>query len=70
MSLRDDERKELTDEPAEARRIARKLEFHYTLQLGSWLNMIEIEFSVLSQQCLDRRIPINIGGLLVRCGET
>ena len=43
--------------PAEARRIARKLEFHYTPQHGSWLNMVEIEFAVLSQQCLDRRIP-------------
>ncbi len=44
-------------EPAEARRIARKLEFHYTPKHGSWLNMVEIEFSVLSRQCLDRRIP-------------
>jgi hypothetical protein len=43
--------------PAEARRIARKLEFHYTPKHGSWLNMVEIEFAVLSQQCLDRRIP-------------
>jgi hypothetical protein len=46
-----------TFEPAEARRIARKLEFHYTPKHGSWLNMVEIEFSVLSRQCLDRRIP-------------
>ena len=44
-------------EPAEARRIARKLEFHYTPKHGSWLNMAEIELSVLQQQCLDRRIP-------------
>ena len=43
--------------PAEARRIARKLEFHYTPKHGSWLNMVEIEFAVLSQQCLNRRIP-------------
>lgn len=43
--------------PAEARRIARKLEFHHTPKHGSWLNMVEIEFSVLSRQCLDRRIP-------------
>jgi hypothetical protein len=43
--------------PAEARRIARKLEFHYTPKHGSWLNMVEIELSVLSSQCLDRRIP-------------
>ena len=44
-------------EPAEARRIARRLEFHYTPKHGSWLNMVEIEISVLSEQCLDRRIP-------------
>jgi hypothetical protein len=42
--------------PAEARRIARKLEFHYTPKHGSWLNMAEMEFSVLGRQCLDRRI--------------
>jgi DDE superfamily endonuclease len=44
-------------EPAEARRIARKLELHYTPKHGSWLNMAEIELNVLQQQCLDRRIP-------------
>ena len=44
-------------EPAEARRIAKKLELHYTPKHGSWLNMAEIELSVLQQQCLDRRIP-------------
>jgi hypothetical protein len=43
--------------PAEARRILDKLEFHYTPKHGSWLNMAEIELSVLSRQCLDRRIP-------------
>ena len=43
--------------PAEARRILSKLEFHYTPKHGSWLNMVEIEFSVLSRQCLNRRIP-------------
>lgn len=43
--------------PAEARRIAKKLEFHYTPKHGSWLNMAELELSVLSRQCLDRRIP-------------
>jgi len=43
--------------PAEARRIAKKLEFHSTPKHGSWLNMAELEFSVLSRQCLDRRIP-------------
>jgi hypothetical protein len=43
-------------EPAEARRIARKLEFHYTPKHGSWLNMTEIELSVLERQCLRRRL--------------
>jgi hypothetical protein len=43
-------------EPAEARRIVRKLEFHYTPKHGSWLNMAEIELSVLANQCLDQRI--------------
>jgi hypothetical protein len=43
--------------PAEARRILNKLEFHYTPKHGSWLNMAEIELSVLTRQCLARRIP-------------
>jgi hypothetical protein len=43
-------------EPAEARRLIEKLEVHYTPKHGSWLNMAEIEFSVLSRQCLDHRI--------------
>jgi len=43
--------------PAEARRIARRLEVHHTPKHGSWLNMAEIELSVLARQCLDRRIP-------------
>jgi hypothetical protein len=43
-------------EPEEARRIIKKLEFHYTPKHGSWLNMAEIELSVLQRQCLDRRI--------------
>lgn len=43
-------------EPAEAKRLADKLEIHYTPKHGSWLNMAEIEFSHLSRQCLDRRI--------------
>ena len=42
--------------PAEARRLLRRLEFHYTPKHASWLNMAEIELSVLSGQCLDRRI--------------
>jgi len=44
-------------DPAEARRILKKLEFHYTPVHGSWLNMAELEFSMLSRQCLGRRIP-------------
>ena len=40
--------------PAEARRIARRLEFHYTPKHGSWLNQKEVEWSVLGRQCLDR----------------
>lgn len=43
-------------EPAEARRLADKLEIHYTPKHGSWLNMAEIELSVLSRQCLHRRV--------------
>ena len=43
--------------PAEARRLLKKLEFHHTPKHGSWLNMAEIELSILSRQCLDRRIP-------------
>jgi DDE superfamily endonuclease len=43
--------------PAEARRLLKKLEFHYTPKHSSWLNMAEIELSMLSRQCLDRRIP-------------
>jgi len=44
-------------EPQEARRLAERLEIHYTPKHGSWLNMAEIELSVLKGQCLDRRIP-------------
>jgi hypothetical protein len=46
-----------TFEPAEAKRILDKLEFHYTPVHGSWLNMAETELSVLARQCLDQRIP-------------
>ncbi len=42
---------------AEARRIARRLEFHYTPKHGSWLNMAEIEFSVISRGCLKKCLP-------------
>lgn len=44
-------------EPAEARHIIRRLVVHYTPKHASWLNQAEIEFSVLSRQCLNRRIP-------------
>jgi transposase len=44
-------------EPAEAKRIADKLEWHYTPEHGSWLNMAELELSALGRQCLNRRIP-------------
>jgi len=43
--------------PEEARRLVRRFEFHYTPKHGSWLNMAEAELSVLSKQCLDRRLP-------------
>jgi hypothetical protein len=44
-------------EPKQARRFAERLEMHYTPKHGSWLNIAEIELSVFTQQCLDRRIP-------------
>jgi transposase len=47
----------LVFEPAEARRLVERFEFHYTPKHGSWLNMAEIELSALVRQCLDRRIP-------------
>ena len=43
--------------PAEARRLAERLEIHYTPKHGSWLNIAEIELSALNGQCLHRRIP-------------
>lgn len=46
-----------TFQPDEARRILKKLEFHATPKHGSWLNMVEIEISVLSRQCLDQCLP-------------
>jgi hypothetical protein len=46
-----------TFEPTEAKRIWDRLEIHYTPKRGSWLNMAEIELSVLARQCLNRRIP-------------
>lgn len=46
-----------TFEPEEALRILSLIRFHYTPKHESWLNMVEFEFSVLSRQCLNRRIP-------------
>jgi hypothetical protein len=43
--------------PEQAKRILDKLDIHYTPKHGSWLNMAEIELSILSRQCLDRRLP-------------
>jgi hypothetical protein len=43
--------------PAEARRLAKKLEIHHTPKHGSWLNMAESELSILARQCLNQRIP-------------
>jgi hypothetical protein len=42
--------------PDQARRLTRKLEFHYTPEHSSWLNMAEVEISVLTEQCLNRRL--------------
>ncbi len=55
-----------TFEPFEAKRIADKLEVHYTPKHGSWLNMAEIELSVLSRQCLNKRME-DIGKLNSKC---
>lgn len=41
----------------EARRLAERVEIHHTPKHGSWLNMAELEFSILGRQCLDRRLP-------------
>jgi hypothetical protein len=46
--------------PEQARQLTRKLEFHYTPEHSSWLNMAEVEISVLTQQCLDRRLGSEI----------
>jgi hypothetical protein len=54
--------------PEEARRILRRLEFHYTPKHGSWLNMAEIEISVLGRQCLNRRID-NVAALRTKIGS-
>ena len=52
-------------EPAEAKRLADKLDIHYTPRHGSWLNMAEIELSVLARQCLDERMD-NKDNLMAR----
>ncbi len=44
-------------EPEEARRIARKLDIHYTPKHGSWLDIAEIAINIMTKQCLNRRIP-------------
>jgi transposase len=44
--------------PEQARRIAKRIEWHYTPEHGSWLNMAECELSVLIRQCLNRRLPL------------
>ena len=44
-------------QPDEARRLSQRFDFHYTPKHGSWLNMAETELSILSRQCLARRIP-------------
>jgi hypothetical protein len=46
-----------TFDPEEARRLAARIEWHYTPKHGSWLNVAECELSTLARQCLDRRIP-------------
>jgi len=57
--------------PAEARRIVRKLEFHYTPTHGSWLNMAELELSVLARQWLAQRVPdVATLGTLLAAYET
>jgi hypothetical protein len=45
--------------PEQARRLAERFEIHYTPKHGSWLNVAEIELSVLARQCLDRRLETN-----------
>ena len=47
-----------TLQAAEARRVAKRLEFHYTPKHGSWLTMAEIEFSVLSRSCLKQHLLV------------
>lgn len=44
-------------DPATARRLSEKVEWHYTPRHGSWLNVAECEFAILTRQCLSRRVP-------------
>jgi len=55
--------------PAEAKRLADRLEIHNTPKHGSWLNMAEIELSALSRQCLDRRLPDQLALHHRRCAD-
>ncbi|MDW7672365.1 MAG: transposase, partial [Bacillota bacterium] len=55
-------------DPETARRLAKRLEIHYTPKHGSWLNIAEIELSVLTRQCLGRRIP-SIDNLSIELSE-
>lgn len=54
--------------PEVARNLAKRLEIHYTPKHGSWLNIAEIELSVMTKQCLDRRID-NISSLRAELAE-
>lgn len=54
--------------PEIARNLAKRLEIHYTPKHGSWLNIAEIELSVMTKQCLDRRID-NINSLRTELAE-
>jgi intein-encoded DNA endonuclease-like protein len=54
--------------PEVARNLAKRLEIHYTPKHGSWLNIAEIELSVMTKQCLDRRID-NISSLKTELAE-
>jgi len=56
--------------PAEARRLLDRLEIHYTPKHGSWLNIAEIELSVLTRQCLCRRMPDLASRLATHHGES
>ena len=52
--------------PDQARHLTKKLEFHYTPEHSSWLNMAEVEIAVLTEQCLDRRLgrPVIVANVI------